>query len=222
MEDTIPQEDIYILDTETATLGKGVMEIAWLRVNNQLEVLDEFRTLVNPEMPVNPGAFGVHGISDDDVKDSPLTADVVKVLNSKSLCVGHNINYDIRVLKDYWVPEDSFCTLALARAHIKGTTNHKLETLQRELTLPVQDSHSALGDVRTCRDVILHVMELTGYTFPELRLRSKVRKVIHTMPFGKWKGQPLLKIDKGYRSWLLEQSDLEPDLRYSLEKLKNI
>ena len=40
-----------ILDTETASLQGGVVELALLHIDTELNVLGEFHTRVNPERP---------------------------------------------------------------------------------------------------------------------------------------------------------------------------
>jgi len=41
------------------------------------------------------------------------------------------------------------------------------------------------------------------------------------MPFGKWKGTPMLDVPADYRKWLASQ-DIERDLKYTLEKLDSL
>jgi DNA polymerase III epsilon subunit-like protein len=65
-----------ILDTETASLYKGVVEVAWLWVDANLNVLDEQCHRVNPECRIEPGARAVHGISDEDVAGCPTIVQI--------------------------------------------------------------------------------------------------------------------------------------------------
>lgn len=212
----------HILDTETASLKGGVCEIAWLVVNDELEVQSEFCSLVNPERPIDPGAQAVHGISDADVADKPTLKQIAdQHLPEPILIVGHNCAFDIRMVKEQVKIAESICTLALSRKYIKGTTNHKLETLQAELKFPEQKSHSALGDVYTARDLLLHLNKNFDVTLQSALADSKIPRLVHVMPFGKHKGRALLQIPRDYREWLLGQ-ELEKDLRFSLEKIRSI
>ncbi len=133
-----------ILDTETASLQSGVVELALLHIDAKLNVLGEFHTKVNPERPIEPGAFAVHGISDADVADAPTLAQIAE-LGAVTHAVAHNYPFDSRMLKGHLKAEASLCTLSLSRQYLKGTANHKLENLKRELGLPDQKSHSALA-----------------------------------------------------------------------------
>jgi exodeoxyribonuclease X len=211
----------HILDTETASLKGGVCEIAWLEVDKDLNIVSEFCTLVNPEVPIEEGAMRIHGITEDDVRGKPTLAEVASCFNGPIQMVGHNSAFDKRMIKDAIQIETLICTLKLAREHIKHTTNHKLEVLQKELNLPVQDSHSALGDVHTCRDLLLYLREKHGVTLEDAALRQSIPKMLHTMPFGKHKGRVIANIAPDYRAWLLTQ-EIDADLRFTLERLKGI
>jgi exodeoxyribonuclease X len=210
-----------ILDTETASLQGGVCQIAWLRLDEELNILDQFESLVNPEREIQSGAQAIHGISQGMVANSPTMAEISVLLPKEALVVGHNVSFDLRMVKDYWVPKASLCSLALSRQYVKGTMNHKLETLKTELGLSEQVSHSALGDVLTVLDLIKYILPLSGRTLGELFAVALQPKVIHKMPFGKHRGVPLLRVPKDYRDWLIQQ-DIDKDLKYSLEQLNEL
>ena len=208
-----------ILDTETASLQSGVVELAMLHIDAELNVLGEFHTKVNPERPIEPGAFAVHGISDADVADAPTLAQIPE-LSLVTHAVAHNYPFDSRMLKGRLNAEASLCTLSLSRQYLKGAANHKLENLKRELGLPDQKSHSALGDVYTTLDLLRHLLPLTGVPLDTLFKRAAQPKLIHRMTFGKHKGLLISQVPADYRSWLLGQENLDKDLKYTLEKLK--
>lgn len=207
---------MHIIDTETASLQGGIVELAWLEVDKDLNILSEFRTLVNPERPIEPVAQAIHGISDDDVKDAPTIWGIPELAGIKQ-AVAHNWKFDQRMLGEAVQVESSLCTLALARRYIRGTTNHKLETLQRELGLPAQRSHSALGDVHTVRDLLLYLLPKTGLDIETLFDRRAEPKLLHRMPFGKHKSKRFDQIPPDYLDWLGSLPDLDKDLKLTLE-----
>lgn len=213
----------HILDTETASLQGGVCEIAWLKVDDHLNIVQEFRSLVNPERPIDAGAQAVHGISDADVAGMPTLAEIAaEQITSPIQMVAHNAPFDRRMIANHIAVDHAFCTLQLVRGVITGTTNHKLEVLQAELFLPEQKSHSALGDVHTVRDLLLYVINFTGDSFDTLYKRSLMPKMLHKVPFGKYKGKSFNSLPPSYRQWLLQQDNVDKDVRYTLEKLKGI
>lgn len=212
-----------ILDTETTGLNNaGVVQIAWLSVSKELEVLDSFCSLVNPEKPIEDGARQVHGICDEDVASSPKLEEVCSRLNRPFNLFAFNAPFDTRMIAPAIKPDTQFCVLKLARQYIRGTTNHKLETLQRELSLPAQKSHDALGDVHTTLDVLKHCLTLAEVPLETLIARQCEPSMVSKMPFGKYKGVPMLSVPLAYRKWLLDQKDLSADMRFTLEKLNRI
>lgn len=213
---------MHIVDTETASLQGGLVELAYIEVDDDLKVVDEFCVRINPERPIEPGAFAAHGISDAEVAGCPTMAEIAAAHDLMKIThfAGHNSAFDLRMLKGYVNPTYTLCTLALARQYITGTTNHKLETLKNELSFPDQKSHSALGDVYTTLDLLRYILPKAGASVETLFKRADQPKIVHRMAFGRYKGVLMTKVPPDYRAWLLGQENLDKDLRYTLEKLK--
>jgi exodeoxyribonuclease X len=211
-----------ILDTETAGLSGGVCEIAWVTMDENLNILEQHETLVDPERQIEPGAFAIHGISNEMCVGKPKLAEVAKLLPESGWMICHNAPFDTRMIASVYTPAATLCTLALSRKYITGTTNHKLATLQSELGLPDRKSHSALGDILTVHDLLQVILPKTGTTLEALFKRASTPKMLHVMPFGKHKGVPILNVPADYRAWLLGQAGLDQDLKYTLEKMKNV
>jgi len=201
---------------------RAVCEIAWVTLDEDLNILDQHCTYVDPGRPIEPGAFAVHGISDEMCVGKPKLAEVARLLPEKGYMTAHNCAFDARMISAVYTPAATLCTLALSRKYIKGTTNHKLATLQQELGLPVRQSHSALGDILTVHDLLKHILPLAGVGLEALFTRAKAPKLLHTMPFGKHRGAKFLDVPVDYRNWLLGQPSLDQDLKYTLEKLQNV
>ena len=210
----------YILDTETASLKGGVVELAWLRVTSDLQIQEERCYRVNPQRVIEPGAQAIHGISNQDVEGCP-TLQEVWTLTEPIDVVGHNVQFDVKMTTPVIQYDRKLCTLAVARRYFPTVSNHKLPTLQSELGLPTRASHSALDDVHTCRDLLLQLYEQYGFDLETLIERERRPKVVYTMPFGKYRGTPLASVPSSYRQWLLSQ-DLNKDLRYSLSLLESV
>lgn len=213
---------MYLIDTETASLNGGVCEIAWLQLDSDLTVLSEFVTRVNPEREIEPGAFAVHGISNDDVADSPTLSQVLVDMPAGFTMLAYNVDFDYRMIRAHAHPARKFCILKLARAVVAGVTNHKLETLKVELGLSEQASHSALGDVYTSLEVLRHCLSLTDTPLETLIARQSTPVMVSVMPFGVHKGKPMLQVPKPYRLWLAGQPHLSADLAYTLKRLNAV
>lgn len=88
-----------VFDTETTGLAGFIVEAAAVRVTTR-EVL--FRALVNPRVPIESGAQGVHGISDADVAQCPafdqIGPELIAVLSGASRVVIYNREFDMQVM----------------------------------------------------------------------------------------------------------------------------
>ena len=56
---------------------------ALLEADVNLQVVDRFASLVNPGLPIHPGATAVHGITDDDVAEAPRFLEFVAALRPR-------------------------------------------------------------------------------------------------------------------------------------------
>lgn len=84
-------------DTETAGLGdeKRACEIALRLIDEDMNTIQEWQSLVDPQIKINPDAMAIHGITDEDVKFAPTSNEFVEhVLGKKfegDIClIGHN------------------------------------------------------------------------------------------------------------------------------------
>ena len=97
----ISEIPLVFLDTETTGLnpryGDRIVEVALARF--QRGVMENFFvSLVNPRRPIGPGAARIHGITDDDVRDAPVFAEIVPQLCaelSETVIVAHNAPFDL-------------------------------------------------------------------------------------------------------------------------------
>lgn len=211
-----------VIDTETTGLAPPIRacEIAWLLIDEDMNLLEENCHLTDPQQAIDPGAEKIHGISWDSVKGFPSNAEICSHIPQPVVWIGHNNSYDVRVIGEHVMFNAELCTLALSRRWVKGTTNHKLGTLQSELGLPEQKLHSALGDCHTTLALLRHISKLSGRNLPQLVDLEREPKMLQTMPFGKHRGKMFHQIPSGYKDWLLDQSDLHKDIRYTLEKTR--
>jgi exodeoxyribonuclease X len=102
---------------------------------------DPMAWLVKPGEPITHFAKKIHGISNEQVADSPVfayvEADVLKALDASAL-IAHNAHVDVGVLQrkfgDWECPE-VFDTLKLARRLLPGRNTYKLGSLVEEFDL---------------------------------------------------------------------------------------
>ena len=102
----VPNRQI-ILDTETTGMnqngknhyeGHRIIEIGAVEVVNRRLTGNHFHGYINPERLVDPEAFAVHGISDDDLRDKPLFKDIandfIKFIDGGELII-HNAPFEV-------------------------------------------------------------------------------------------------------------------------------
>lgn len=160
-----------VLDTETTGLspagGGKICEIA-ISVSRNGKKLEEFCTLLNPQIPMHPDVIAVHGITNDMVKDAPVFADIVpQLLDLLEGCVlvAHNAEFDLSFLRsemehcglrlpDYPVLD----TLKLARKNGCFARNN-LGMIAAALGIDAAGAHRALADVRMTEKVLYSFLQ---------------------------------------------------------------
>lgn len=94
-----------VLDTETTGIGHEyghrIIEIGCVELIDRKLTGNHFHVYLNPERKVDEGAFRVHGISDDFLKDKPLFAsqseDFIRFIDGSELII-HNAKFDVGFL----------------------------------------------------------------------------------------------------------------------------
>lgn len=178
-----------ILDTETTGLsparGAKLCELAILFVRGG-RTIDQFETLIDPQVPIEWGARNVHGISDEMVAGKPTFSDIaesVSAMLSGKVLVCHNLSFDrgflaseLRTAGLPMPPMKEICTLKLARRHFNFSRNGLGHIVDSELSkeykkkkrLTTTGAHRALHDVQMLRGVFEYLLE-------HLERRKKVK-----------------------------------------------
>ena len=151
-------------DVETTGLDPAtdrIVEIAAVRVLDD-QIVDSFRSLVDPGVRIPLDAQRVHGITDAMVEDSPLIERVLPEFlefMGNDMLAAHNAAFDIRfvgmacIRHDYQIPNAYFDTMGLARLW-PAAPNKKLSTLARAAGITQAQDHRALGDAELVAQLI--------------------------------------------------------------------
>jgi DNA polymerase-3 subunit epsilon len=202
-----------------------VVEIAWIEIDANLNVLDEVSSLIDPGRPIDEGASNVHGIYDADVFAKPTLERFYKNNwdNSPTVVIAHNKVFDLKFIAEHINHlSGSLCTLAAARQYIPEAPNHKLVTLAEFLKLPKGTAHRASGDVYTTLGLLRYIRERSGRTLPDLVKLDCKPKLLAEMPFGMYKGHKFLDMPPGYLTWLVETEDMPGDVKLSAQHALNL
>lgn len=146
-----------ILDIET-TGGQfneeGITEIAIYKFDGH-EVVDQFISLVNPEIPIQPFVVKLTGINNAMLRSAPKFFEVAKriiEMTKDCVIVAHNASFDYRILRTefkrlgYDFESQTLCTVELAKKLIPEQPSYSLGKLVRSLGIPIADRHRASGD----------------------------------------------------------------------------
>ena len=146
-----------ILDIET-TGGKfneeGITEIAIYKFDGH-EIVDQFVSLINPEIPIQPFVVQLTGINNAMLAQAPKFFEVAKriiEITQDCVVVAHNASFDYRILRTefrrlgYDFESHTICTVELAQKLMPEQPSYSLGKLVRALGIPVTDRHRASGD----------------------------------------------------------------------------
>ncbi len=146
-----------ILDIET-TGGQfneeGITEIAIYKFDGH-EIVDQFISLVNPEIPIQPFVVKLTGINNAMLRSAPKFFEVAKriiEMTNDCVLVAHNADFDYRILRTefrrlgYDFNVKTLCTVELSKKLLPEQTSHSLGKLVRALGIPMADRHRASGD----------------------------------------------------------------------------
>lgn len=166
-----------ILDIET-TGGKyneeGITEIAIYKFDGH-EVVDQFSSLVNPEIPIQPFVVNLTGINNEMLRHAPKFYEVAKriiEITDGCIMVAHNALFDKRILTTefdrlgYQFEKETLCTVELSKKLIPDMASYSLGKLVRALGIPLSDRHRAQGDAKAT--VALFKLLLTKDTSKEI------------------------------------------------------
>jgi DNA polymerase-3 subunit epsilon len=146
-----------ILDIET-TGGQfneeGITEIAIYKFDGH-EIVDQFISLVNPEIPIQPFVVKLTGINNAMLHSAPKFFEVAKriiEMTNDCVLVAHNADFDYRILRTefrrlgYDFNVKTLCTVELSKKLLPEQPSHSLGKLVRALGIPMADRHRASGD----------------------------------------------------------------------------
>jgi DNA polymerase III subunit epsilon len=175
-----------VLDTETTGFepetGDRIVEIGAVELFNHLPTKRHFHVYINPERPMPPEAFAVHGLGDDFLRDKPVFAkvaqDFVDFIGDAKLVI-HNAAFDMKFLNHELgrlgypaLPMDrAIDTVLMARRKFPGAPA-SLDALCRRFGIDnsARTLHGALLDSEILAEVYL---ELIGGRQPDFGLSAE-------------------------------------------------
>jgi len=211
-----------VLDTETTNqVTPKVVDVGWVEIDENLQVIDSFESLVDPEESISFASSGIHGIVDADVADAPTIEELFTLVLPEPpkgvVQISHNISFDFPLVKDYIEVVNPFCTLRAARRMYPELENHQLSTLKYALGLRKdQTAHRALADCWVTYDLLVRMVADSGKSLPEFIEEFAKPFLLDKVSFGKHKGERFADLPGGYLKWILGQ-DFDIDTVFTAE-----
>lgn len=209
------------------------IEIAAVKWNLKNGVIEEPRSwLVNPGISIHPSAIAVHGLTDEDVEDSPFLDDVIGEVHDyvgDLPLVAHNIEFDLNMLPSFKTSSNQkIDTLRFARHVFKigepghkehELHSHKMQELRYWLNLKIDtmglSAHRAAADILVTCAVFGKMIERFLADDPNKTVSELVEFVnspilYDKLNFGKFRGvlikdaisQEMANSSKNYFTWL--------------------
>ena len=225
---------IVFFDLETTGINivtDRIVEISILKVHPN--GMEESKTVrVNPEMPIPKMASDIHGITDEDIKDSPTFKEVAKILYKfieGCDLAGFNSNrFDIPLLAEEFLRVGVEIDFSKRKFIDVQTIYHKME--QRTLSAAYQfycgkdlnNAHSAEADVKATYEVLKAQLDKYSQLKNDIDFLAKFSsfnrnadfagRIIYNdngeevFNFGKYKGKKVTDIltrEPSYYAWMM-------------------
>jgi DNA polymerase III subunit epsilon len=165
--------EFIALDLETTGLSAAadrIVEIAAVRFRENGEAVGLFQSLVNPQRPVSPGAYAVHGLSDQDLAQAPPACEILPQFleflgdPERFALVAHNASFDAGFLGSELKraglavsAHSLYDTLALSRARLPMLPSHRLDSVARHFGLDPAGAHRAMADALLVKEIWLRL-----------------------------------------------------------------
>ena len=143
-----------IIDVETSGKSNKITEISVFKYDGT-QVIDEFTSLVNPEVYIPDYITSLTGIDNATVADAPTFAEVandILDITESTTFVAHNVNFDYNVIRNEFKAlgidfnRKKLCTVRLSRKLLPGHKSYSLGKLCKSLDITIVDRHRARGD----------------------------------------------------------------------------
>lgn len=163
-----------VIDLETTGLKAGsdeITEVGAVKFSDG-EVLAEYTKLVNPKKPIPWYVQQKTGITTEMVKKAPrfewIRDEVIDFLGDRPV-LGYNLPFDLSFLRKQGikVSSASYDVLEIARRRLPRRTKtgrkrrYRLDSIARDLNIPLRRSHRALDDAHTTMEVFKRLITKT-------------------------------------------------------------
>lgn len=169
----ISDTPFVVIDVETTGLVPSldkIIEIAAVTVQNG-KIVDEWQSLVNPEIFLPTESTHLTGITSEMVQDAPtfdeLTDDFLPYLENNSVFVAHNVDFDREFINEHLSRSEKsalenpyMCTIQLARHVHPNLSKYNLGVLSNAFDVELSQAHRALNDAKATAELLIKFMNV--------------------------------------------------------------
>ncbi len=184
---------LSFVDCETTGMSPQygrIIEIGIIKTENH-KIIDQFSSLINPQMTVDPFIKSLTGITQEDLENAPSfyeVSDRIAEILSGSVVVAHNALFDYMFIKkEFERLEKEFsakycCSVKLSRNLYPRFKKHNLDAIIKRLNLACANRHRAFDDAKVIFDFYTDCLQNKG----EEKLAQAFGKVMKrpTLPVG--------------------------------------
>ncbi|MEA4995196.1 MAG: 3'-5' exonuclease [Petrimonas sp.] len=242
---------LVFFDLETTGINitrDRIVEISLLKVhpNGKEEIKSR---LINPEMPIPAQSTAIHGITDDDVKDSPTFKQVAKsladMLEGCDLAGFNSSRFDVPMLSEEFLRAGVDFDMSKRKFVDVQIIFHKKEQRTLEAAYKfycdkeLQNAHSAEADTIATYEVLKSQLDRYPDLENDVAFLSKEYssfnnnvdfagriifddKGVEVFNFGKHKGKPVAQVlrnEPSYYSWMMD-GDFPLNTKQVLTKIR--
>lgn len=220
-------QDIIFFDLETTGVSitkDRIVQLSAIKVNQDMQIIDKKKILVNPTIPIPKEASDVHHITDEMVKDCPRFKSYSKAVFEffkDCILAGFNIkNFDVPLLAEEFAREglDFNFDIKIIDAYqifIQKEKRDLASAVKFYCGYDIEGAHDAEVDNKATIDVLSGQMFAYGMSLNECiefcktetldfagKIGLKDGEPIYT--FGKDKGKKV-RDEPGFARWMLSQ-----------------
>ncbi|MGM9583533.1 MAG: exonuclease domain-containing protein [Phascolarctobacterium sp.] len=191
-------DNYIVVDIETTGLSPlrdEITEISAIKYRNNRKV-DEFVTLVKPEVEISPFITKLTGISNETVAHAPAISEVILAFSQfigEDILIGHNVAFDISFLSaklessyGLGLHNDYVDVMRLSKEKLPFLGNPKQIVLAKYFSIAVEGSHRAAVDCHICNQCYQKLKQLfiPGYQLPPaIKLLTATEAAMTAQPF---------------------------------------
>jgi len=182
--------NFVIVDIETtggSPKHSKITEIAIYKTDG-ISILDEFVSLLNPEISISEFIVRLTGISNEMVKNSPKFYEIAKKIiefTHDCIFVAHNVSFDYNVIRqefkslgfDYRLPH--LCTVRASKYILPGFDSYSLGKLAKSLNITVESRHRAGGDALATTHIFHLLYEKSAKNIEKFIQQDINPKILH-------------------------------------------